>query len=43
MIYKKKDKDKTIDINKFNEKGIKICNVIDKFKDIKLNNINDLI
>jgi molecular chaperone DnaK (HSP70) len=39
----KKDKDKTIDINKFNEKGIKICKVIDKFKDIKLNNINDLI
>ena len=40
---KKKDKDKSIDINKFNEKGKKICKIIDTYKDIKINIINDLL
>ena len=39
----KKDKDKSIDINKFNEKGKIICKVLDTYKDIKINNINDLL
>ena len=37
------DKDESIDINTFIEKGKKICNIINKFKDIKINNIKDLI
>ena len=40
---KQKDKDKSIDINKFNEKGKKICKIIDTYKDIKINIINDLL
>ena len=39
----KKDKDKSIDINKFNEKGKIICKVLDTYKDIKINIINDLL
>ena len=39
----KQDKDKAININEFNERGKKICKIIDTFRDIKLNNINELI
>ena len=39
----KEDENKSIDINTFNEKGKKICLVIDKLKEIKLNIINNLI
>ena len=39
----KKDNDKSIDITKFNEKGKIICKVLDTYKDIKINNINDLL
>ena len=39
----KLDNDKYIDINIFIEKGKKICIIINKFKDIKINNIKDLI
>ena len=38
-----KDKDKSIDIKKFNEKGKLICKIIDTYKEIKLNIINDLL
>ena len=38
-----KDKEKTININKFNEKGKIICKIIDTYKDIKINIINDLL
>ena len=49
IIYKninnliQEDENKSIDIDIFNEKGKKICKVIDKYKEIKLNIINDLI
>ena len=49
IIYKninnliQEDENKSIDIDIFNEKGNKICKVIDKYKEIKLNIINDLI
>ena len=39
----KLDENKAIDINKFIEKGKKICKVIDTFKNIKIDNINDII
>ena len=38
-----KEENKSIDINLFNEKGKKICKVIDKYKEIKLNILNDII
>ena len=40
---KQKDENKSIDINYFNDKGKIICKVIDKFKEIKLNNLINLI
>ncbi len=49
IIYKnindllQEDENKTIDIDIFNEKGKNICKVIDKYKEIKLNILNDLI
>ena len=49
IIYKnindliKLDENKSIDINTFIEKGKKICKVIDTFKNIKIDNINDII
>ena len=39
----KLDENKSIDINKFIEKGKKICKAIDTFKNIKIDNINDII
>ena len=38
-----KDKEKTININKFNEKGKIICKIIDTYKDIKLDILNGLL
>ena len=49
IIYKniydlvQKDENKSIDISEFNEKGKKICLAINKYKEIKLNIINDII
>ena len=49
IIYKninalvQKDENKSIDIGEFNEKGKKICLAINKFKEIKLNILNDII
>ena len=40
---KKQDNDKSIDINAFNEKGKKICKIINSFKDIKIDNMNVLL
>jgi heat shock protein 4 len=37
------DEKKSIDIDTFNEKGKKICKVIDKYKEIKINILNDII
>ena len=37
------DEKNSIDIDTFNEKGKKICKVIDKYKEIKLNILNDII
>ena len=39
----KQDNDKSIDINTFNEKGKKICKIINSFKDIKIDNMNVLL
>ena len=38
-----KEKEKTININKFNEKGKIICKIIDTYKDIKLDILNGLL
>ena len=49
IIYKnineltQKDENKSIDINSFNDKGKKICKVIDKYKEIKINILNDIL
>ena len=49
IIYKnindlvKQDENKNIDIFSFNKKGNKICLAINKFKEIKLNILNDII
>ena len=49
IIYKniydlvKEDENKSIDISEFNEKGKKICLAINKYKEIKLNILNDII
>ena len=49
IIYKnindlvKQDENKNIDIFSFNKKGNKICLAINKFKEIKLNVLNDII
>ena len=37
------DEKNSIDIDTFNEKGKKICKVIDKYKEIKLNILNNII
>lgn len=37
------DENNSIDIDTFNEKGKKICKVIDKYKEIKLNILNDIL
>ena len=37
------DENNSIDIDTFNEKGKKICKVIDKYKEIKLNILNNII